>query len=95
MWMRSWAVCKALMMKLRLGDSVRCRCGWEWSDGGDPNWRIAVDQDAEILPDEGEAVMARVIEFYIPTNFRRKVASVQQSQPGKVIEFCLVAKRSA
>jgi len=32
--------------------------------------------------------MARVIEFYIPTNFRRKVASVTpQSQPGKVIEF--------
>ena len=31
--------------------------------------------------------MARVIEFYIPTNFRRKVASVPQSQPGKVIDF--------
>jgi hypothetical protein len=40
--------------------------------------------------------MARVIEFYIPTNFRRKVASVPpQSQPGKVIEFCLLAKKSA
>src|ERR1019366_9802887 len=71
MWMRSCAVCKALMIKLRLRDSVRCRCGWEWSGRGDPNWRIAVDQDAGILQDEGEAVMARVIEFYIPTNFRR------------------------
>jgi hypothetical protein len=30
MWMRSCAVCKALMMKLRLRDCVRCRCGWEW-----------------------------------------------------------------
>jgi hypothetical protein len=57
---------------------------------------VAVDQDAEILQDEGEAVMARVIEFYIPTNFRRKVASVPpQSQPGKGIEFCLLAKKSA
>jgi hypothetical protein len=96
MWMRSCAVCKALMVMLRLRDSVRCRCGWEWSGRGDPNWRIAVDQDAGILQDEGEAVMARVIEFYIPTNFRRKVASVPpQSQPGKVIEFCLLAKKSA
>src|ERR1035441_1615011 len=96
MWMRSCAVCKALMVMLRLRDSVRCRCGWEWSGRGDPNWRIAVDQDAGILQDEGEAVMARVIEFYIPTNFRRKVASVPpQSQPEKVIEFCLLAKKSA
>ena len=80
MWLRSCAVCKALMMKLRLRDSVRC---------------LAVDQDAEILHDEGEAVMVRVIEFYIPTNFRRKVASGPQSQPGKVIEFGPLAKKSA
>jgi len=30
MWMRSCAVCKALLKKLRLIDSVRCQCGWEW-----------------------------------------------------------------
>jgi len=30
MWMRPCAVCKALMMKLRLRDSVRCQCGWKW-----------------------------------------------------------------
>src|SRR5208282_6806380 len=30
MWMRSCAVCKALMMKLRLRDTVCCRCGWKW-----------------------------------------------------------------
>lgn len=29
--------------------------------------------------------MARVIEFYIPTKFRRKGPSVPQSPPGKVI----------
>lgn len=39
--------------------------------------------------------MARVIEFYIPTNFQRKVTSVLRSQPGKVIEFCPPAKKSA
>src|SRR5947209_12190538 len=30
MWMRSCAVCKALLTKLNLRDSVRCRCGWQW-----------------------------------------------------------------
>ena len=30
MWMRSCAVCRALMTKLRLCDSVRSQCGWEW-----------------------------------------------------------------
>src|ERR1700751_6411322 len=30
MWMRSCAVCKALLKKFRLCDSVRCQCGWEW-----------------------------------------------------------------
>jgi len=28
MWMRSCAICKALMKKLRFSDSVRCQCGW-------------------------------------------------------------------
>jgi len=39
--------------------------------------------------------MARVIEFYIPTSFRRKVTPVPQSRLGKVIEFCPPAKKSA
>jgi hypothetical protein len=30
MWMRSCAVCKVLLRKLRLTDSIRCQCGWEW-----------------------------------------------------------------
>jgi len=30
MWMRSCAVCKALLKKFRPCDSVRCQCGWEW-----------------------------------------------------------------
>lgn len=30
MWMRSCAVCKALLRKNRLCDSVRCQCGWIW-----------------------------------------------------------------
>jgi hypothetical protein len=30
MWMKSCAVCNELLKKLRLSDSVRCKCEWEW-----------------------------------------------------------------
>lgn len=39
--------------------------------------------------------MAKVIEFYIPKNFRKPFRTVAQAQPGKIIEFCPQAKRSA
>ena len=32
--------------------------------------------------------MAKVIEFYIPTNFRRPLRTTPQPQLGKIIEFC-------
>ncbi len=44
---------------------------------------------------QGELVMARVIDFYTPKNFRREVTAVPQSQLGKVIEISLRAKKSA
>jgi len=42
-----------------------------------------------------EIVMAKVIEFYIPKNFRKRLNGAPQLQPGKVIEFCLQTKKSA
>jgi len=39
--------------------------------------------------------MAKVIEFYIPTRFRRPFKAAPQVQFGKVIEFCLATKKSA
>jgi hypothetical protein len=32
--------------------------------------------------------MAKVIEFYIPKNFRKRLSTVAQPQLGKIIEFC-------
>ena len=32
--------------------------------------------------------MAKVIEFYIPTNFRKRLRTAAQPLPGKIIEFC-------
>ena len=42
-----------------------------------------------------EIVMAKVIEFYIPKNFRKPLRTAAQPQLGKVIEFCPQTKRSA
>jgi len=39
--------------------------------------------------------MAKVIEFYIPKNFRKPLRTVARPQLGKIIEFCLRTKRSA
>jgi hypothetical protein len=45
--------------------------------------------------DVKEIVMAKVIEFYIPKNFRKQLRTLTQPQLGKVIEFCPQTKRSA
>jgi hypothetical protein len=42
-----------------------------------------------------EIVMAKVIEFYIPTDFRKPVKLAPQLQCGKLIEFCLQKRKSA
>ena len=39
--------------------------------------------------------MAKVIEFYIPKNFRQPPKWVPQLQLGRVIEFCSLTKKSA
>jgi len=31
MWMRCCAACRRVLRKARLGDHIRCECGWEWS----------------------------------------------------------------
>ena len=40
MWMRSCAVCKALLKKPRLWDSIRCQCGWEWQAAGEDRGKL-------------------------------------------------------
>jgi hypothetical protein len=39
--------------------------------------------------------MARIIEFYIPNNFRKKAKWVSPEQRGKIIEFASPMKKSA
>jgi transcription termination factor Rho len=42
-----------------------------------------------------EAVMTRIIEFYVPVKFQRRELLVARSQKGKVIVFCAEAKKPA
>ena len=42
-----------------------------------------------------EIVMAKLIEFYIPKNFRKALRTAAQPRFGKIIEFCPQTKRSA
>jgi hypothetical protein len=39
--------------------------------------------------------VAKVIEFYIPNNFRKSVKWVSPEQSGKIIEFASPMKKSA
>ena len=39
--------------------------------------------------------MAKVIEFYVPKNFRNAFVCAGQPQPGTVVEFSSQAKKSA
>jgi hypothetical protein len=39
--------------------------------------------------------MARVIEFYVPKNFRKSLKRVPELRHGKIIEFCSQTKKLA
>jgi hypothetical protein len=42
-----------------------------------------------------EALMARIIEFYVPAKFQRRKPLIAQSQKGKVVVFCAEARKPA
>lgn len=89
-WMRPDARQKPLMKRLVCmilfvggGGLLRSKpmCAWE-----DKGQRISRRK---------EAVMARIIEFYVPAKFRRREPLISRPQKGKVIVFCSEAKKPA
>jgi len=42
-----------------------------------------------------EIVMAKVIEFYVPNNFRKPLKWIPVLHPGKIVEFGSQTKKSA
>jgi hypothetical protein len=87
--MRPCAVCKALLTKLMLCDSVRCGCGWEWQRHSE----LSRGSDVSVIF-RGRA-MAKIIEFYVPTTFRKSGKWIPAGEPGKVIEFVPLTKKTA
>jgi hypothetical protein len=47
------------------------------------------------LEEKAGMTMAKIIEFHIPNNFRKRVKWVSPEQRGKVIEFASPMKKSA
>ena len=45
--------------------------------------------------EKAEMIVAKVIEFYIPGNFRKSVTWVPPQQRGKIIQFPSQVKKSA
>lgn len=45
--------------------------------------------------EKAETIVAKVIEFYVPSSFRKNVKWVPPGQRGKVIEFPAERKKSA
>jgi len=44
---------------------------------------------------KGRLVMAKIIEFYVPKDFRKGARWVVAEKRGQVIEFCVPPKKSA
>ena len=49
----------------------------------------------ESLEETAGTTVAKVIEFYLPNNFRKSVKWVSPEQRGKIIEFASEIKKSA
>jgi hypothetical protein len=56
--------------------------------------RISGPAQRDSLP-VPEIVMAQVIEFYVPRNFRKPLRSDSRLQPGRVLEFCSLTNKKA
>jgi hypothetical protein len=57
-------------------------------------WRRGRQRE-DILEMKAVTTVAKVIEFYIPNNFRKNPKWVSREQRGKVIEFAPAVKKSA
>jgi hypothetical protein len=63
-----------------------------WSYGGDSR---SCERDRSSEVEIMEVAMAKVIEFYIPKNFRKPMNSVRELQRGRILEFRTQTRKSA
>ena len=63
-----------------------------------PNWTCATQMFHKTesgLEEKAGMTMAKIIEFYVPNNFRKRVKWVSPERRGKIIEFPSQMKKSA
>lgn len=80
------------------GKRDSARCVWELSPLYCENHSFSVGETVSLRLTQycvGETAVAKIIEFYIPTKFAKRVKWVPPQQRGRVIEFCLPTKKSA
>jgi hypothetical protein len=88
--MRADARQKLLMQKL-VWMILFVASGWLLRSKPISDWKA----ERQRISRREEAVMARIIEFYVPAKFQRKERLLARSQKGKVILFCAEAKKPA
>ena len=66
-------------------------CGWLLRSKPMCDWKAK----RQGISRRKEAVMARIIEFYVPAKFQRREPLIARSRKGKVIVFCAEAKKPA
>jgi hypothetical protein len=86
-----------LTLVFHSGDREATQSTWERTcshamrrPGCKPGQRIA-----DFWMEGSKHLMAKVIEFYIPNRFQKKMAWAPPQKRGKVIEFCSQVKKSA
>jgi hypothetical protein len=58
-------------------------------------WSVHVSYEGKAVEEKAGMTVAKVIEFYIPNKFRKRVEWVSPEQRGKIIEFASPMKKSA
>ena len=82
------------MLRFRLGDLITLSLGMNIMGLRKPK-ASATPSITEVRKANRGIVMAKVIEFYVPTIFRKPLKGSWRRQSGKIIEFCTQTKQSA
>jgi hypothetical protein len=88
--MRLDALQKPFMGRVVLHDSVR-----RWWLASPLQTNVDWNAKRQRISRTKEALMARIIEFYVPAKFQRRKPLIAQSHKGKVVVFCAEAKKPA
>lgn len=73
----------------------RCISANPWKPSQKKRNRHVLHYTSRTRCEWGGRAMARVIEFYVPGNFRRSAKWIPPKQRGKVIQFPALQKKSA